>query len=276
LEVDVVQPTILDWVSGEPGLQHDVYFGENADEVTDATPQTPGIYRGRQSSEMTSYEAGDLKLNTTYYWRIDGVDKATAQSPWKGTVWSFTTGIGLAVVDDFESYTDEEGGRIYETWTDGWTNGTGSTVGNVMAPFAEQTVVHGGKQSMPMDYDNGKKPWYSESQRMWATPQDWTMKGADTLTLHFRGEASNGRDPLYGGIEDSAGQVAVVVHPDAEAMRATGWQTWHISLIEVRAAGVNVAAVRKIMIGVGDRKNPKSGGTGRLYIDDIRLTKRTP
>ena len=274
--VDVVQPTILGWVSGEPGLQYDVYFGENADKVTGATPQTPGIYRGRQSSDTTTYKAGDLNVNARYYWRVDGVDKAGPESPWKGTVWSFTTGIGLAVVDDFESYTDEEGGRIYETWIDGWTNGTGSTVGNVLAPFAEQTVVHGGRQSMPMDYDNGKKPWYSESQRTWATPQDWAMKGADTLTLYFRGEASNGRDPLYMGIEDSAGRVAAVVHPEAEAVRATEWQTWHITLAEVRAAGADVAAVQKMVIGVGNRKNPKSGGTGRLYIDDIRLTKRSP
>ncbi len=272
--VDVVQPTILSWVSGEPGLQYDVYFGENADQVTDATRQTPGIYRGRQASEATTYEAGDLKLNTTYYWRIDGVDKADAQSPWKGTVWSFTTGIGLAVVDDFESYTDEEGGRIYETWVDGWTNDTGSTVGNAQAPLAEQTVVHGGRQSMPMDYDNGKKPWYSESQRTWATPQDWTIKGANTLTLYFRGEASNGRDPLYVGIEDSDGRVAVVVHPEAEAVRATEWQTWHVTWAEVRAAGVDVAAVRKLALGAGDRQNAKAGGTGRLYVDDIRLTKR--
>lgn len=27
---------------------------------------------------------------------------------------------------------------------------------------------------------------------------------------------------------------------------------------------------------VGDRKNPKPGGTGRIYIDDIRLTQRMP
>ena len=37
-----------------------------------------------------------------------------------------------------------------------------------------------------------------------------------------------------------------------------------------------IAAVKKMVIGVGDRKNPKPGGTGRIYIDDIRLTKRMP
>jgi hypothetical protein len=274
--VDVVQPAVLSWVPGEPGLQYDVYLGDNAEKVTGATPQTAGIYRGRQASEATTYKAGDLELNTTYYWRIDGVDKARLQSPWRGTVWRFTTGIGVALVDDFESYTDDEGARLYETWIDGWTNGTSSTVGNDVAPFTEQTVVHGGKQSMPMGYDNRKKPWYSEAQRTWATPQDWTVRGADTLTLYFRGKASNGRDPLYVGIQASTGPLVIVIHSNAEAARTTEWQTWHIPLATMRAAGANIAAVRKMVIGVGDRKNPKAGGTGQIYIDDIRLTKRSP
>jgi hypothetical protein len=57
---------------------------------------------------------------------------------------------------------------------------------------------------------------------------------------------------------------------------ATEWRKWHIALADVRAAGVDVAAVQKMVIGVGERNNPKPGGTGRIYIDDIRLTKRMP
>ena len=34
--------------------------------------------------------------------------------------------------------------------------------------------------------------------------------------------------------------------------------------------------VTKMVMGVGDRNNPKPGGTGKIYIDDIRLTKRMP
>jgi hypothetical protein len=280
---DVFHRAILSWVPGEPGMQYDVYLGQNENDVRGATPETPGIYRGRQASDVTTYQPGDLNLNTTYYWRIDGMDRAGPQSPWKGVVWSFATGIGVAVVDDFESYTDEEGRRIYQTWIDGPGpdantpgNGTASIVGNMYAPFAERTVVHGGRQSMPMDYNNMKKPWYSEVGRTWATPHDWTVDGADTLTLYFRGKADDGLDPLYAGIEDSAGRITVVVHPDAKAVLATEWQKWQIALADVRAAGVDVAAVKKMVIGVGDRKNPKPGGTGRIYIDDIRLTKRMP
>ena len=33
---------------------------------------------------------------------------------------------------------------------------------------------------------------------------------------------------------------------------------------------------KKMAIGVGDRQNPQPGGTGKIYIDDICLTKRMP
>jgi hypothetical protein len=34
-------------------------------------------------------------------------------------------------------------------------------------------------------------------------------------------------------------------------------------------AGVNVAAVKKLTVGAGDKANPKAGAAGMLYIDDI-------
>jgi len=36
---------------------------------------------------------------------------------------------------------------------------------------------------------------------------------------------------------------------------------------------VNLAKVKKLYIGVGDRKSPAAGGTGRIYVDDIWLLK---
>jgi len=38
-----------------------------------------------------------LGLDTTYYWRIDEVNDADAESPWVGDVWSFTTERGNAI-----------------------------------------------------------------------------------------------------------------------------------------------------------------------------------
>ena len=64
----------------------------------------------------------------------------------------------------------------------------------MQAPFAEQTIIHGGKQSMPMEYNNVKTPYYSEATRTFDTAQNWTTNGADTLSLWFRGRAAGFMD----------------------------------------------------------------------------------
>jgi hypothetical protein len=82
---------------------------------------------------------------------------------------------------------------------------------------------------------------------------------------------SNAAEPLYVAVEDTAGYIKAATHPDPNAVQFDTWQQWNIDLEEFGNAGVNLAKVRKMYIGVGDRDNPQCGGTGRLYIDDIRL-----
>jgi hypothetical protein len=36
---------------------------------------------------------------------------------------------------------------------------------------------------------------------------------------------------------------------------------------------VNLARVQTVRIGLGDRQNPKAGGAGRIYLDDLRVIK---
>jgi hypothetical protein len=84
----------------------------------------------------------------------------------------------------------------------------------------------------------------------------------------------NGVTPMYVTVEDKAGKKKTIVNPDASAVAATAWTAWKIKLSDL--TGVNLAAVQKTVIGVGDRQIPKPGDTGRIYIDDIRLTKRMP
>jgi len=165
----------LDWRSGRDVTSEQVYFSTDKAAVANGTvaAQTVGSH---------GFAPGALDFGTTYYWKVDEVGTAT----YPGALWSFTTQ-EYAAVEDFESYTDNEGSRIYETWVDGWTNGTGSVVGYLQAPFAETTVVHGGSQAMPFEYNNIKTPYYSEAQRTFDTPQDWTVRGADTLSLWIKG-----------------------------------------------------------------------------------------
>ncbi len=268
--VYVPQTATLAWRAGEKAVKHDVYFGSDANGVTNGTTASTGVYQGRQALDAVTFDPGVLEWGKTYYWRVDEINDAAAESPWKGAVWSFTAADCL-IVDNFETYTDDEGSRIYETWVDGWTNNTGSIVGNLQAPFAEQAVVHSDKQSMPMDYNNVNAPFYSEAELEFAPAANWTVNGVDTLTLFFRGNTTNGAGTLYVVVEDSAGKIGVATHPDPAAVTLTTWTEWKIPLSSL--TGVNPAKVKKLYIGVGDRQNPAKGGAGRMYIDDIRVTK---
>jgi hypothetical protein len=444
--------TDLSWRPGREAGSHAVYVGTDPNALGAATTVTDH-----------SYNPGPLTFGTTYCWKVNEVNAVNGVT-YPGELWNFTTR-EYAVVDDFEGYTDNEGGRIYETWIDGWTNGTGSVVGYLNAPFAERTIVHGGSQALPLEYNNVKTPFYSEAERTFAANQDWTTHGADTLSLYFRGSAvaflqradgtfvvggggtdiwgtadqfrfvykslsgngsivarvdslvradawtkvgvmiretleagsrhaavvvtpdngvsflqrptagaasqqvnqtglkapywvkltrtgntftaqrsaegatwvnitndpaassvdvtmaanvylglavtshnaaaqttaqfsnvtttgavtgpwqdlalgvaqpSNDPAPLYAVVEDKAGHRKMVVHPDPEATVVAAWQQWHIPLSDLASAGVNLGAVKKLTIGVGDKANPAPGAAGKLYLDDIGFGHPAP
>ena len=466
---------VLDWRDGREAASHDVYLSTDEGAVADGTALVDNVV-------ASQYAPAILEFGQTYYWRIDEVNEAASPSVREGDVWDFAT-TEYQAIDDFESYTDDSPDRIFQTWIDGFGytepqdvpgNGTGSTVGNLQAPFAERSLVNSGSQAMPMEYDNSLAPFYSEAERTWDLPQDWTGNGADTLWVHFRGSPAsfaetspgyysisstsgdiwgtsdhfryvykelngdgsivaqihsvsyaadwskagvmiretldadsshafmlltpNGRramqnrpvrsntsvsahsatdaitfpfwvkivrqgnqftgyysqngvdwvqqpddentgadaspnpqtismigrvyvgmavtsnnasasacvaefsdvtttgpvtgqwqvadiggaipgndpDQLYMAVQDSAGRVAVVVHPDPEAVLLDQWVQWPILLSDLTTAGVNMTAVKKMYIGVGDRNNPQPAGTGKLYVDDIRFGRPLP
>jgi hypothetical protein len=280
--VEVPQTSILRWTAGEVAASHDVYFGEDANAVADANTTTTDIYRGRQALDAASFNPGSLEWNKTYYWRIDEVNDANPESPWRGAVWSFTTA-NFIVVDDFESYTDDWANfqRIFQTWIDGggYTlpepglagNGSGALVGTDSAPWVELTVVRSGRQAMPMSYSNVDAPHYSEAQRTWTAPQNWTVNGTDTLVLYVHGNPGNEAGPLYVVLEDSLGNTGTVNHEDAAAVTSSAWLEWKMPLS--RFSKVTPTKIKKMSIGVGRPGSTAPGGAGLLFIDDIRVIK---
>ena len=254
-EVDVAAE--LSWRAGREAVSHEVYLSDDADAVVAGTALLDTV-------TVSSYVPGDLAFGTTYYWKVTEVNEAEAIGSWEGTLWSFTTQ-EYGLIEDFEAYDDDEN-RIYDTWLDGWVNGTGAVVGYGQEPFAETGIVHGGRQSMPLEYDNSGAPYYSEAQRDLGGV-DLTGGGADTLRLHVYGSADNEADTLYVAIEDTSGNVAAASHPDQAAGTTEAWQEWTIPFADL--GGVNLAAVQTIYVGVGDRDNPNAGGAGLIFIDDV-------
>ena len=264
--VDVTQTPVLTWTPGL-GASHEVYFGADAGSLE---------LKASGSLGSESYEPGQLEWDTTYYWRVDEANNANADSPWTGPLWSFTTA-NFLIIDDMEAYNDinegEEGSnRIYLAWVDGFDNPAinGSVVGHANAPFAEQTIVHGGLQSMPMAYDNavGK----SEATLTVTDKRDWTVNGVNILTIWFRGNSSNAAENLYVVLNGSA----VVNNDNPNAAQAVSWTQWNIDLQAFADQGVNLANVTSITLGLGNRANPTAGGSGMMYFDDIRLYALTP
>ncbi len=84
-------------------------------------------------------------------------------------------------------------------------------------------------------------------------------------------EPTNGVAPLYVVLEDSSNKSFVVTHPDLAAVNFGSYTLWQIPLSSF--TGVNTTKVKTMYLGVGNRKAPVTGGSGDLWIDDIRVTK---
>jgi len=272
--VDVKQTQVLSWSPGEAAASHEVYFGTDKEVVRDADTSSPE-YKGTRDLGSESYDPGKLEWDATYYWRVDEVNNANPDSPWIGPVWSFTTA-NFLIVDDFESYNDldpadPDSNRIFNAWLDGYDDPTnGSLVGYENPPFAEQTIVHSGNQSMPLYYDNSVG--YSEATLTLTYPRDWTEKDVSTLTIWFRGISDNAAETLYVALNGSA----VVNHDNPNAAQITTWTQWNIDLQAFADQGVNLANVNTIALGLGNKNNPLAGGSGTMYFDDIRLYAPPP
>jgi hypothetical protein len=265
----------LNWRPGREAVKHQVYLGADAHAVASGTAPVMTV-----TAHSLDLGALGLEYGRTYYWKVNEVNdvahpEAGYPASWEGDLWSFSAA-EYGVVDDFESY-DNKCKRIFFTWVDGYGhsgstdcgiapssgNDSGSTVGNTKPPFAEQTVVHGGRQAMPLAYDNTAGKSLSEATRTFDPAQDWTLGGAKTLVLCFCGDAANTPGDLYLKINDAK----VTYGSGSAALSAGLWKQWNIDLTSV---GTNLKAVKTLSIGVS------GSGKGVLYVDDIRLYRTAP
>ncbi|MBC8469497.1 MAG: hypothetical protein H8D56_08495 [Planctomycetes bacterium] len=82
----------LTWTPGDLATSHQVYIADN---FVDVDSGAEGTFQGNQAT--TIFTLGfpgfafpdGLVPGTTYYWRIDEINDAEPESPWKGSIWSF-------------------------------------------------------------------------------------------------------------------------------------------------------------------------------------------
>jgi len=247
---------ILSWRAGREAASHEVYLGTNAETLSMLG-----------TTDQSSYDAGALDYDTSYFWQIVEVNAAETPASHAGDIWSFTTP-AFGTVDSFDSY-DDNCNRIFFAWADGLGhnggedidgcdvapsngNGGGSIVGNASAPFAEQTIVYAGPQSMPLEYDNA---FGASEATLSLGSQDWTASGITSLSLQVFGDVDN-TGQLYLKINNTRVDGA----PD---ISQAGWQPW---IIDLSTVGANLQNVTSLTIGVDG-----ASASGMLYIDEIRL-----
>ncbi len=246
----IAEATSLRWTAGQTAAHHDVYFGDNFEDVNAAdTTESTGIYRGRQ--DISGYILPQaLEWGATYYWRIDEIEADNTMHI--GPVWSFTVADYL-LIDDFEDYNAGEN-QIWYAWKDGFGygtpetppfyagNGTGSAVGDETTDsYTEETIVHEGGQAMPYFYDNNKQDYlnYSEVRMTLSYPRDWTEQGVGVLSLWFRGHSQY----VGGFVEGPAGTYT---------MTASGVDIWdpsdqfHFAYKELSGAGAIITKIESV------------------------------
>ena len=190
-----------------------------------------------------------------YYWMIREVNDAETPTSWDSDLWDFNTP-DFVVIDDMESYNDQDN-LIYETWLDGYgDNSSGSQVGYENPPYAEEDLVYSGNQSMPFIYGRLGKT-VSEAKLVLPSAQNWRRSGVTTLVVRFRGQTGNAAVQLYAKINGTR----VNYSGNTASLAAPMWKQWNIDLTSVAAAG----SVTSLTLGVD------GSGAGTLYFDDIRL-----
>jgi len=240
----------LSWTEADFAVGRRVWFGP-AGAMTPVEPET------------TSYASGVLRPGQTYQWRVDQIGPGGELVA--GLTWTFTT-VDALTIDDFEDYADDAGLRV--VWDP-----------NVLSPgydpnglnFIETVQVAGGSQAMRVEYRNVMPPFRQTFGRTFDPPQDWTADGIASLSLAFHGRQENATQPMFVMLEDAQAQQGMAMSLDY-AVKADEWNTVYIPLAVFADQGVDLANVRRLILGVGDGTDPGQGETTDvLYVDDIRL-----
>jgi len=145
----------LSWTPGHGAKLHTVYFGDNFDDVSNASG-------GSAQGTATYSPPGPLDREKVYYWRVDEFDVTTTH---KGNVWAFSTPGSVGNPDPANGATG-----VQMTATLSWTPGDSATSSEVYLGTDKDAVrsatsaspEYKGSSALGSEsHDPGKLAWHS-------------------------------------------------------------------------------------------------------------------
>lgn len=251
-----IDPNVrLTWSPGFPARRQVVYLSDVKSQVEAGDP---AVRHGPFGGGASTFDPPGLRLGGTYYWRVDGLEPADANSVRAGDVWSFTVADHVAI-DDFETYNAQA--SLWQAWQPaGYAD-----------PTLEQEVVGVCQQSLVFDYYCDEVADSSLS-RSFETGQDWTRDVALALQLLMRGDLPDSLGcEFYVAVTDGVNTQVLSEAVVAEIEDASPWFAWRISLEGL--SEIDLTQVHGVTLGVRPLESSSSEGYGggTLHIAEIGL-----
>ena len=200
---DVHPQVTLSWRAGREAATHQVYLGTDANNL----PRT----LAPATVATASYEVA-ADLVKTYYWQVVEVNEAEQPTTWPSDVWSFSTADVCRrrrLRELHQRLAQEASSRpgsmaqASPPMTSSRTAVQATTAALWSAMILRPATSWRPVSSMaasnrcPCTMTTAGAPRYSETERTFTPPQDWTKHGITTLVVFFRGDAANTSAPVY-------------------------------------------------------------------------------